>query len=84
MAHLFTVDTDINQIKKITNDHIVNKKRNEERGILYYLGKGVELIIYGGAWLLKNVVGFPLSKIGDFISSFKLIGLRYFLLYLVK
>ncbi|MBC8756930.1 hypothetical protein H2O64_19820 [Kordia sp. YSTF-M3] len=77
LAKLLNVNTDEDQIKNIANAHIEKKKKKDEWGILYFLGKAVDLIVSTGTWLIKKSFGDGLIALGDGITSLKFGGHRW-------
>lgn len=77
MAKLLNVDTNEEQIKNIATEHIEKKNTKEEWGILYFLGKAVDLAVSVGSWFVKATFGDGLIAIGEGITSLKFGGHRW-------
>ncbi|MFK7749099.1 MAG: hypothetical protein AB8B65_11960 [Kordia sp.] len=71
LARLFDVDTNTGEIKSVAVEHIEKKKKGEEWGILYFLGKIVDAVVGFGTWLIKETFGDGLIAIGEGITSLK-------------
>lgn len=69
LGNVFDVNTKPKSIKKISKSHLKAKKRNEEKGIFYYLGKAVDFVQELTTTLIKESLGDGLIAFGNFISQ---------------
>lgn len=72
MAKILNVDTNKNEIQDIAKDHIEQKSKKKERGILYFLGQVADFFVGVGTWIVKATFGDGLVAIGDAITGLKL------------
>jgi hypothetical protein len=72
LAKILNVNTNKSEIQDIAKDHIEQKSKNNEKGILYFLGKVADFFVGIGSWIVKETFGDGLVAIGDAITGLKL------------